>query len=320
MDFSELLKGLFGAGISGANYNQNIQDVEDFGAGAREEFNTLADDLQADSAFTPFSVTSGTGQVDFNGNADGTYSGTNMQLTPELQAMVAAQRAASGDQLGQANQNTFDMTQGMLSQMGFGGPARSEQDIFNMLNQVQQPEQERERLALEERLFNQGRGGVRTAQFGGTPEELAIAKAREESRAGMSVDAFNLAREDDERRFNQFSNMFGANMQDRELSGNMSSDLFKNSFMAGDDLRRTGTFGLDAATVDRENRMQGSRLASGLRESGLEADLNTQEMALTARAKRNSDMVQLLLGGKDPETGADVGGLWDGFGDLTGWW
>jgi hypothetical protein len=322
IDWGNLLQGLFGVGATTTLMNDGIQGVEDSGSDALAALNANAEQVMSDTAFTPYSVTSGSGQVDAQG-ADGAFTGLNMQLTPELQAMVAAQRAASGNQLGNANQNTFDMTQGMLSQLGLGGAGRSEQDIFNMLNQVQQPQQERERLALEERLFNQGRSGVRTAQYGGTPEELAIAKAREEARSGMSVDAFNLARQDEERRFDQFSNMFGANMQDRELSGNMASNLFRDSFMAGDDLRRSGTAALDAASVDRQFRGEGIRTAAGLRESGAEANINAQSIANQGRIMRNQEIVKLLLDQKDDDNGV-TSGLFstatDAFGEATGWW
>ena len=36
------------------------------------------------------------------------------------------------------------------------------------------PEEERQRLEMEQRMAAQGRLGVRTAQFGGTPEQLAL--------------------------------------------------------------------------------------------------------------------------------------------------
>jgi hypothetical protein len=47
---------------------------------------------------------------------------------------------------------------------------------------------------LEERLANQGRLGVRTAMFGGTPEQLALEKAIAEQQAGLGVSAMEQAR------------------------------------------------------------------------------------------------------------------------------
>ena len=61
-------------------------------------------------------------------------------------------------------------------------PEQREQDVYNRIRATQEPEEERQRLALEERLANQGRLGVRTSMFGGTSEQMALAKAQEEAK------------------------------------------------------------------------------------------------------------------------------------------
>ena len=56
-------------------------------------------------------------------------------------------------------------------------------ELLNALkNNVQQ-------LALEERLASQGRTGLRTAMFGGSPEQFALAQAQEEAKARASLGA-----------------------------------------------------------------------------------------------------------------------------------
>jgi hypothetical protein len=55
------------------------------------------------------------------------------------------------------------------------------------------PQRERERLALEERLQGQGRLGVQTSMFGGTPEGLAMAKAQEEAYSQNMLGAMTFA-------------------------------------------------------------------------------------------------------------------------------
>ena len=71
-----------------------------------------------------------------------------------------------------------------------------EQEIFGRIRAMQTPEEERQRLALEERLFNQGRLGVRTAMFGGTPEQLALAKAQEEAQDRAALAAMQKAQQE----------------------------------------------------------------------------------------------------------------------------
>tara|TARA_S200000501_G_scaffold205615_2_gene193338 strand:+ start:2692 stop:4134 length:1443 start_codon:yes stop_codon:yes gene_type:complete len=71
-----------------------------------------------------------------------------------------------------------------------------EQEIFGRIRAMQTPEEKRQRLALEERLFNQGRLGVRTAMFGGTPEQLALAKAQEEAQDRAALAAMQQAQQE----------------------------------------------------------------------------------------------------------------------------
>ena len=75
-----------------------------------------------------------------------------------------------------------------------GERSTREQEIFDTIRAVQLPEEERARLDLEERLFNQGRLGVQTSMFGGTPEQLALARAQEEAQARASLAAIEQAR------------------------------------------------------------------------------------------------------------------------------
>jgi hypothetical protein len=69
-----------------------------------------------------------------------------------------------------------------------------EQAIFERMRRAQRPEEERQRLALEERLAGQGRLGVSSAAYGGaTPEMLAMATAQEEARNRAMLGAMQQA-------------------------------------------------------------------------------------------------------------------------------
>ena len=73
------------------------------------------------------------------------------------------------------------------------GPEAREQAVFDRMQAAISPAQERERLALEERLAAQGRLGVGTNMFGGTPEALTLAKAQEEARNQAMLSAMEFA-------------------------------------------------------------------------------------------------------------------------------
>ena len=148
------------------------------------------------SQFQPFSVTSSTGSkfglnptYDATGNVTGYASETT--LSPEEQQLQSLLMGQAGTTLGAnpygqaagrtAAEQAYGLGGGFMSSLGMSTAGR-EADVYNRIRAVQQPEEERQRMALEERLYNQGRSGVSTNMYGGTPEQLAMAKAEGESR------------------------------------------------------------------------------------------------------------------------------------------
>ena len=185
------------------------------------------------SQFRPFTVTAATGgqfgvapEID---PASGVVTGigTQMQLSPQEQAIQQsllgqAQTGLTGGVVGapaaesaglalmgrgreQLQQDPFGiLNQQLLAQRAanLGGMfmgqveaplAGRETDIYNRIRATQMPEEERQRLALEERLASQGRLGVQTAMYGGTPEQLALSQAQEEAQNRASLAAIQQA-------------------------------------------------------------------------------------------------------------------------------
>ena len=91
--------------------------------------------------------------------------------------------------LAQDASNLGSMFMGQLAQPMAG----RETDIYNRIRATQTPEEQRQRLALEERLASQGRLGVQTAMYGGTPEQFALAQAQEEAQNRASLAAIQQA-------------------------------------------------------------------------------------------------------------------------------
>ena len=101
-----------------------------------------------------------------------------MTLSPQEQAMQQQLFGGAGGFFGQAQMPT----------------AAREQAIFERMRAAQRPEEERQRLALEERLAAQGRLGTSSAAYGGaTPEMLAMATAQEEARTRSMLGAMQQA-------------------------------------------------------------------------------------------------------------------------------
>ena len=192
----------------------------------------LANEALGMSQFKPFTVTSSTGSqfgaaptMDAQGNITGTnvyntLGGTEQAIQNEL--LRQAQTGFAGGTMGspeaaaaglnlmgrgttQLGQDPYGiLTQQLLAQgaSDLGGMFMSqltqpmagrETDVYNRLRAMQAPEEERQRLALEERLFNQGRMGVQTNMYGGTPEQFALSKAQAEAQNQASFMAMQQA-------------------------------------------------------------------------------------------------------------------------------
>ena len=163
-----LLGGLLGNDLSGAlqaagGYYAGQQGIEgamatgQAGLGLGEAMGKRAYDQ---SQFRPFGVTSNLANV--QSNAEG---GVNLDLSQEQQAM---------------QQQLLGQSRGLFGQVG-ADPAAAQAALYEQIRATQQPEEERQRLQMQEGLFSSGRGGVQTAMYGGTPEQMAYEKARQES-------------------------------------------------------------------------------------------------------------------------------------------
>lgn len=176
------------------------------------------------SKFRPFTVTSSTGgQFGFKPTTttdpvtgeeviDGTAA--TLTLSPEEAAL---QKGLFSD-ASTALQNVFTE----------GGMAAREQNVYDRIRATQLAEEERQRLALEERLFNQGRLGVGTSMFGGSPEQFALAQAQEEAKNRASLMALQQAQAEQAQQATLGSQMLGASYipQAQLLNVQQATQLF----------------------------------------------------------------------------------------------
>jgi hypothetical protein len=97
--------------------------------------------------------------------------------------------------------------------------AAREGSVYERIRATQRPEEERQRLALEERLASQGRLGVRTAMYGGTPEQFAMAKAQEEAQDRASLAAMQQAQAERQQALGTAQTLGGMFSQQATLGG-----------------------------------------------------------------------------------------------------
>ena len=188
--------GLGTAGLALAE--KGYSDIGDIGreayAGMSGE-EGLAQELRGMLEFQPYTVTSATG-------------GQFGMMQDPATGQMTYQLAASPEEQALQQQALTDAS--MFFGQAAAPIAQREQDVYNRMRSAMSPEEERQRLALEQRMAAQGRTGVRTAQFGGTPEQLTLAKAQEEARNSAMLSAMQFAGQEQQRQSQLGTGMLAA--------------------------------------------------------------------------------------------------------------
>jgi hypothetical protein len=185
----------------------------------------IADAGLTQTQFQPFTVTSTTGGMF---GYDPQTGAVNMNVSPEEQAL---------------QQSLFGGAQGFFNQAQVPTGQR-EQDVYKRIRATQQPEEQRQALALEERLANQGRLGVRSNLFGGTPEQLAMSQAQTQAQNQAMLMAMQQAQQEQMQQAQLGQSFMGASYmpQTQLLAAQQASQLFPQLQQRGQ-LAGAGLFG-----------------------------------------------------------------------------
>ena len=320
-ELMEYLKGIPGsstgnllAGIGGAAAQQKIiSDIEKlgerdvaavFGQPTVPQYEGgILGEIQRQSEFKPFTVTTPTGaRATMSERGLGTaLGGTEQQLQENLLGFGTQAFGMLGDPAARAEEQANVI--GMLTQDPSQRAAR-EQDIFGRLQATISPEQERARLQLEERLANQGRLGVRTAMFGGTPEQLALEKAIAEQQAGLGVSAMEQARQEQALQSQQTLQGLGETRERLGLLGQLGLQAIPTGYAPQQQLLATLEPQLEASRIASALQSSGLGLGTQLAESTLESQLGYAALANALRQQQFQGLFDLLKGeqAKDSES------------------
>ena len=232
--------------------------------------------------FRPFTVTTGLGTTTTTPEG-----GISVGLSPEQQALQE-------QLLGQA--------QGLFGQVGVS-PAEAQAELFEQIRATQRPEEERQRLAMEERLLSQGRLGLQSAAYGGaSPELLAMETARQEAMARANLGARQQAMAEQQQALMGATGLLGA--------GYMPQEQALNALRAGTQLfSQLGGRGV-------ESYLQGADLANRLQLQQQEALMGS----LLGRKPTLAEQIAAREAGMTPKEIQELssGGLLSslGFGDA----
>ena len=218
------------------------------------------------------------------------------QFAGQVGGLLGQQPSAA---LGELGQTAYGMgTQGLrqLSQpadiealrqqyAGLAGQAASglltgtgdrEQQIFERIRAAQTPEEQRQRLATEERMAAQGRLGLSSAAYGGsTPELMAQEAAIAEARNRAALGAMDQARAEQAQQLQTAQTLGGLTSQ---FAG-QSSDLQSAAQQRAAQLAQLGM-----STEQIQSQLQSEGLGRAAQAGGLAADLASTASGLETQA------------------------------------
>lgn len=204
---------------------QQTRDISQLGYDRALGFGRQANRM---AQFRGFGVRSGLGGGRMYGDG-----GMRLTLSPEQQQMQ--------DML-------FGQARGLFAQAETD-PAVAQAALFEQMRDIQRPEEERARLALEERALSQGRLGLGLDRFGGsTPEMLAQATAEQEAMGKANLAARQQALAEQQSLYNRASGLFGLGyVPQQQLMNQMGMGLKGASLAQSGRERGAGLFGNFAA-------------------------------------------------------------------------
>jgi len=216
--------------------------------------------------FRGFGVRSGLGGGNIN-----RYGSMRLALSPEQQQM----------------QNMlFSRARGLFAQAETD-PAVAQAALFEQMRDIQRPEEERARLAVEERALSQGRLGLGLDRFGGsTPEMLAQATAEQEAMGKANLAARQQALAEQQSLYNRASGLFNLGyVPQQQLLNQMGYGLKGASLAQSGREAGAGMFGQFAAgglgTLTK-GQFQATGMDLARRNAGISALTNLATSAISS--------------------------------------
>lgn len=266
MSFWQLLGGIgnIGAGLKLAD------DIRGVGEQSAQDMGALASQLQGDTAFKGYGVTTGLGTSSIN--ADGS---TNLGVGPDAGLSSASQGFLGASQ---------DAMMASLQDR-----AAREQDIYNRSMAMQQPGLDAARASQQAREVGMGRSGLMGSQFGGTGEDAAMARAQAQAQNQASFQAMNQG---------QTEMMNQAAMANQY--GQMGTGMFQQSFLPMNVQMQMLGYGGQNADRAQTGQLTGANLAAQLGTAAIQNQVNAETTAADLYAKMFSAGANAIGGMGEP--------------------
>jgi hypothetical protein len=246
--------------LAGGYYtgDQAAKAAAEAGVKSAQEATELGEEAAGMAKFQPYTVTTGTGSATTTPEG-----GFTLNLTPE-------QKAMSKELFGQA---------GALFGIAGSDPTQAIADTYESIRALQRPEEERKRLALEERMLSQGRLGLQSAAYGGAnPEMLAQEQALADARLKASLGARETA------------------MAERKQAFDLGTGLLKSSYTPETMGLEALGLGIESAKIPDIGRRTGAELFAQLGGEGLEALMQGVQLSTGLEELTRQQLVDNIIG------------------------
>jgi hypothetical protein len=275
MSFMDFLSGAAGY------YNQDeaAKAALEIGQQSAESLYGLGEDVAGMAEFKPFTVTTGLGSA--TTTPEGGYS---LQMSPEQQAL-------QNQLLGQS--------QALFGQVGVD-PSTAQANLYEQIRATQRPEEQRQRLALEERMLSQGRMGLSSNAYGGaSPELLAQETAIQEAMGRANLGARTQA------------------MAEQKQALDSATGMMTQGYKPQEQALAALGYGIQGGQLADIGRRTGAQLLGTSGQAGIEALMQGTELAQGLEASKRQSLTEALLG-REPtiqeqilasEYGIDLGSL-----------
>ena len=267
----------------------NASDTRRMGTTIQSYLDTMGQNLNTDSQFQGYGVTSGLGSSTVG--ADG---GINLGLGQYANAQNAADAS-------------YAAAQNLATQAAIP-VGQAQNDIYNSIMAMQNPELNRMQAQQQANEYAMGRGGVRGSMYGGTAEDAAMARARAQASNEAAFKAREMA--------NNERGMLGQLAGQMGQYGNMA---LQSSYLPMDVQMKLLKEAQATGSMSQTGQLTGQDYIAQLGLGGANANINAMHSANQLTGNLYNALLSNLGGaqGSDGTAASGLGGLLSGIPKLV---
>ena len=305
----------------------NPSDIRDLGYAQQQYLEGMGQNLNQNTAFQGYGVTSGTGDNQISGGVTVDPNtgqamtnlgiGVNQDMYNNGQSNVQGGMAGISNYGGQTPINYSPQTQQAMD-MSLADPSQRQGEIFNQLMAMQNPMLDAQQAQQQAREHAMGRGGVMGSAYGGTAEDAAMAKARAQAANEASLGAMKQA--DAERTmFGQMGAAYGQlGNQAMATGGDLSAKLAqmgmdqqKMAYLPMQMQMELMGLGQANSSMQQTGQLTGQDYLAQLGLGGVNANINAQKVSSELMGNLYNSVLSNLGGasGSEGDSVSGIGGL-----------